>query len=73
LKGTSKPVLYRTLLNENEYHRSSDGASQLTREKLECLIYHMSFQYTTATKVSRVVSIGRLFSFHRINTSCGCT
>ena len=53
LKGTSKPVLYRTLLNENEMHRpSSAGATQLTQEKLQRLIYHMSFQYTTATKVN---------------------
>ena len=55
LKGTSKPVLYRTLLNENEYHRpSNQAATPLTREKLERLVYHMSFQYTTATKAVRL-------------------
>ena len=53
LKGTSKPVLYRTLLNENEMHRpSSDAETPLTQEELQRLIYHMSFQYTTATKVN---------------------
>lgn len=55
LKGTSKPVLYRTLSNENENHRpSNEAATPLTREKLERLIYHMSFQYTTATKAVRL-------------------
>ena len=60
LKGTSKPVLYRTLLNENEYHRpSNQAATPLTREKLERLVYHMSFQYTTATKAVRLPPVIR--------------
>ena len=55
LKGTSKPVLYRTLLNENE-RPSDEDETPLTQENLEHLIYHMSFQYTTATKVSNPCS-----------------
>lgn len=53
LKGTSKPVLYRTLLNENE-RPSDEDETPLTQENLEHLIYHMSFQYTTATKAVRL-------------------
>lgn len=55
LKGTSKPVLYRTLLNENERPTDEDE-TPLTQENLERLCYHMSFQYTTATKVSKLYS-----------------
>jgi len=53
--GTSKPVIYRVLLNENGIaKRVPRGASELSQEKLQRCIYHMSFQYSTATKAVRL-------------------
>ena len=49
--GTSKTVHYRVLLNENAVWRSRNG-SPLTKPELELLTWHMSFQYSTASKVS---------------------
>ncbi len=50
--GTSKPVHYRIILNENAVLcPQGTGATPLTKEKLEQLTYEMSFQYSTATKV----------------------
>lgn len=52
IKGTSKTVHYRTILNENAVFRpSSSNASPLTKSTLELLTYQMSFQYSTASKV----------------------
>jgi len=56
LKGTSKPVLYRVLENEN-YTRTPPGGTSLTRDILEQMCYHMSFQYGTATKSTRLLPI----------------
>ena len=50
--GTSKTVHYRTILNENAVYRpTSPNARPLTKEILELLTFHMSFQYSTASKV----------------------
>jgi len=53
LKGTSKPVYYRVLLNDNLSIKplGSDHGTPLTKFELEKMTYHMSFQYGTATKV----------------------
>jgi hypothetical protein len=55
--GTSKPIYYRTLLNENAVWRVSSDTTPLTRDTLQKLTYHMSFQYTTATKSVRTVPV----------------
>ena len=53
--GTSKTVHYRCILNENAVWRpASNAASPLTKQTLEMLTYHMSFQYSTASKVSKM-------------------
>jgi len=58
IKGTSKTVHYRTILNENAVFRpSSSNASPLTKSTLELLTYQMSFQYSTASKAVRVVPV----------------
>jgi hypothetical protein len=51
--GTSKTVHYRCILNENAVWRpSSPKATPLQKSDLELLTYQMSFQYSTASKVS---------------------
>jgi ribosomal protein S17 len=50
LKGTSKPVFYRMLLNQN---------GSLTREVLESVVFGLSFQYPTATKATRRLSLAQ--------------
>jgi len=66
IKGTSKTVLYKTLLNENVIFRGGEGSTPLTAETLKLVTYHMSFQYGTATKAVRLVPVlcysGRLAS-----------
>eukprot|EP00559_Dactyliosolen_fragilissimus_P005779 CAMPEP_0184858258 /NCGR_PEP_ID=MMETSP0580-20130426/3389_1 /TAXON_ID=1118495 /ORGANISM="Dactyliosolen fragilissimus" /LENGTH=1354 /DNA_ID=CAMNT_0027354333 /DNA_START=16 /DNA_END=4080 /DNA_ORIENTATION=+ len=58
LKGTSKPIFYRVILNENVVWAPKDcGGSPLTKAKLEELTYHMSYQYSTATKAVRKVPV----------------
>eukprot|EP00560_Eucampia_antarctica_P000688 CAMPEP_0197840494 /NCGR_PEP_ID=MMETSP1437-20131217/45641_1 /TAXON_ID=49252 ORGANISM="Eucampia antarctica, Strain CCMP1452" /NCGR_SAMPLE_ID=MMETSP1437 /ASSEMBLY_ACC=CAM_ASM_001096 /LENGTH=214 /DNA_ID=CAMNT_0043450117 /DNA_START=692 /DNA_END=1336 /DNA_ORIENTATION=- len=58
LKGTSKSVHYRMLFNENSIWQPDDGPSTLlTRDKLEEMVYHMSFQYGSATKAVRLIPI----------------
>lgn len=60
LKGTSKPVFYRVVLNENLRYRPDGNptvATALTKEKLQKLVYLMSFQYGTATKAVRRVPV----------------
>jgi len=61
LKGTSKPVMYRVLLNENVILKPpgkfSEGGSALTKKKLQLCTYHMAFQYGTATKAVRDVPV----------------
>jgi len=58
LKGTSKPIYYRIILNENAvFAPNSPGASPLTKDLLETATYHMSFQYSTATKAVRAVPV----------------
>ncbi len=52
--GTSKTVHYRTILNENAVWRPRNNcpnARPLTKQDLELLTFHMSFQYSTASKV----------------------
>jgi len=56
LKGTSKPIYYRVILNENA-ELGKRNATPLTKEKLELATYHMSFQYSTATKAVRAVPV----------------
>lgn len=48
LKGTSKPVFYRPLVNENP---------SLNRDVLESVVYGLSFYYGTATKAPRRLSV----------------
>ena len=55
-KGTSKPVHYRMIMNENAGHKR-DGGSKLSKELLEQATYEMSFQYSTATKAVRLVPV----------------
>ncbi len=50
-KGTSKTVHYRIILNENAVWYNSHSSSPLTKERLQLLTYHMSFQYSTSAKV----------------------
>lgn len=58
LKGTSKPVQYRIILNENAVFRPNNpNATPLTKSKLEQATYEMSFQYSTATKVCIFFSV----------------
>lgn len=48
----------RVLRNENFlFCGKTDGRTPLTRDKLEKLTYHLSFQYTTATKAPRSIPI----------------
>mmetsp|Transcript_2877 Transcript_2877/g.6001 ORF Transcript_2877/g.6001 Transcript_2877/m.6001 type:complete len:344 (+) Transcript_2877:2689-3720(+) len=55
LKGTSKPVMYRVLLNENAVWKPHNYAgSALTKTKLQLCTFHMAFQYGTATKAVRI-------------------
>ena len=51
LLGTSKTVHYRCILNENAVFKTGNKMP-LTKQTLEVLTYHMSYQYTTASKVS---------------------
>ena len=46
LKGTSKPMYYRVLLNENAVWKPEGGkdTSPLTKEALQTMTYHMAFQ-----------------------------
>jgi hypothetical protein len=53
--GTSKPVHYRCILNENAVWRASSSSSPLLKETLELITYQMSYQYSTAAKAVRVV------------------
>ena len=58
MKGTSKPIYYRVLLNENAFWGPHDGTGEvtpLTKENLELCTYHMSLKYPTATKATREI------------------
>jgi eukaryotic translation initiation factor 2C len=55
--GTSKPVHYRVLLNENVVLKAGENCTPLTRETLENLTNQMSYQYSTATKAIRMVPV----------------
>uniref|UniRef100_A0A7S1ZRN1 Piwi domain-containing protein n=1 Tax=Trieres chinensis TaxID=1514140 RepID=A0A7S1ZRN1_TRICV len=57
LKGTSKPIVYTCLMNENLRYSNASGATPLTKDKLEIATYHMSFQYGTATKAVRSIPV----------------
>jgi len=59
LKGTSKPIYYRIILNENAVWlpQPPPVSSPLTRETLELITYHMAFQYGTATKAVRSLPV----------------
>jgi eukaryotic translation initiation factor 2C len=59
LKGTSKPVHYRIIWNENAVHGVT-GGSCLSKDMLELATYQMSFQYSTATKVRNIQSLAKL-------------
>lgn len=51
-KGTSKPVHYKIISNENGVWKpNKPNTSCLTKEVLQLMTYHMSFQYSTASKV----------------------
>lgn len=60
LKGTSKPVHYRIIWNENAVHHQRTGGSCLSKEKLEFATYEMSYQYSTATKVRKSMTLSIL-------------
>jgi len=55
LKGTSKPMLYRVILNENS--KLSPGQTELTNQKIYEMTYQMAFQYGSATKSPRKVPV----------------
>jgi len=55
LKGTSKPIYYRVLLNENAIWKK--GPTPLTKDALQLCTYHQSYQYGTATKAVRSVPV----------------
>lgn len=55
-KGTSKTVHYRIILNENACWYDS-SSSPLTKERLQLLTYHMSYQYSTSAKAIRIVPV----------------
>ena len=57
LKGTSKPIIYTWLENENLRYFNESGTTPLEKEKLEWLTYHMSYQYSTATKAVRNIPV----------------
>eukprot|EP00548_Thalassiothrix_antarctica_P021134 CAMPEP_0194179776 /NCGR_PEP_ID=MMETSP0154-20130528/13179_1 /TAXON_ID=1049557 /ORGANISM="Thalassiothrix antarctica, Strain L6-D1" /LENGTH=790 /DNA_ID=CAMNT_0038895255 /DNA_START=366 /DNA_END=2738 /DNA_ORIENTATION=+ len=61
LKGTSKPIFYRTIYNENYVWKpekeDSSRVTQLTKQKLQQITYSMTFQYGTATKAVRMVPV----------------
>jgi hypothetical protein len=57
LKGTSKPIFYRTIWNENFVWRKNEASTQLTKEKLELCANCMNFQYGTASKAIRHVPV----------------
>jgi len=57
LKGTSKPIFYRVLLNENAVWRAGPNATSLTKEQLQIATYFQSYQYGTATKAVRGIPV----------------
>eukprot|EP00978_Attheya_sp_CCMP212_P040323 scaffold218766_cov50-Attheya_sp.AAC.2 len=57
LKGTSKPIFYRTILNENFVWRKNESSTALTKEMLQQCTYCMAFQYGTASKAIRHVPV----------------
>mmetsp|Transcript_15832 Transcript_15832/g.24306 ORF Transcript_15832/g.24306 Transcript_15832/m.24306 type:complete len:1247 (-) Transcript_15832:149-3889(-) len=58
LKGTSKPIFYRTIFNGNFISSAlPSGATPLSREKLEQMTYDMAYSYGTATKAVRMVPV----------------
>lgn len=57
LKGTSKPIYYRVILNENAVWKPHADATPLSREILQLITYHMAFQYGTATKAVRSLPV----------------
>lgn len=57
LKGTSKPICYRVVLNENLVWKNASHVTPLTRDTLQEMTYHMSYQYATATKCVRMVPV----------------
>jgi eukaryotic translation initiation factor 2C len=66
LKGTSKPIFYRVVLNENVVWRPSaeNEVTPLTKDELQLITYHMSYQYATATKAVRMVPV--IYYSHRL-------
>lgn len=58
LKGTSKPLYFKVLVNENAKRtKSNDDSNILTNEKLENLTYQLGFQYGKATKTPRKLPV----------------
>ena len=58
LKGTSKPVYYRVLLNENYVWKPTSGkGSPLTADMIKKVTFAMSHQYGTATKATRMIPV----------------
>lgn len=62
LKGTSKPMLYRCLVNENDKVSrkvlvKNPQATSLSKSVLTELVFDLAFQYGTATKAPRKVPV----------------
>jgi len=58
LKGTSKPLYFKVLVNENGKRSDcNDDSEILTQEKLENLTYQLGFQYGKATKAPRKLPV----------------
>ena len=72
LKGTSKPVFYRVILNENLRFKpdTNPDATPLTRKTTQNIVYAMSFQYGTATKAVRQIPVV-LYSRRLAKTASG--
>jgi len=70
LKGTSKPIYYRVLLNENAIWKASENCTPLTKEMLQTCTYYQSYQYGTATKAVRGIPL-IYYSGRLANTGMG--
>ena len=57
MKGTSKLVFYRSIWNENFLYKQEEGHLQLDKTALKNVTFSLSFQYGTAAKATRSISV----------------
>lgn len=74
LMGTSKPVHYQCIWNENYFFRPQRGdrTTRLSKEALELLTFRMSFQYGSATKAPRLIPVFH-YSGKLAESELGCS